>query len=92
MTSKVNDNDVAWYVVNTYAGQENRVKENLLKRISTMGLEDSLFDVVVAEETEVEYKNGKGNYKDAQSLLRLYSRAHAHDPTKPGTLSATPRA
>lgn len=59
MTSKVNDNDVAWYVVNTYAGQENRVKENLLKRISTMGLEDSLFDVVVAEETEVEYKNGK---------------------------------
>lgn len=48
-----------WYVVNTYAGQENRVKENLERRISTMGLEDSLFQVVVAEEKEVEYKNGK---------------------------------
>ncbi len=54
-----NENDVAWYVVNTYAGQENRVKENLEKRIKTMGLEDSLFQVVVAEETETEYKNGK---------------------------------
>ncbi len=48
-----------WYVVNTYAGQENRVKENLERRITTMGLEDSLFQIVVAEEKEIEYKNGK---------------------------------
>ena len=26
-----------WYVVNTYAGHENRVKENLVRRIDTMG-------------------------------------------------------
>ncbi|MBQ0065905.1 MAG: transcription termination/antitermination factor NusG [Firmicutes bacterium] len=48
-----------WYVVNTYAGQENRVKQNLERRIQTMGLEDYLFDIVVAEKTEIEYKNGK---------------------------------
>ncbi|EOS60530.1 transcription termination/antitermination factor NusG [Firmicutes bacterium M10-2] len=48
-----------WYVVNTYAGQENRVKENLERRIKTMGLEDSLFQVVVAEEKVTEYKNNK---------------------------------
>lgn len=48
-----------WYVVNTYAGHENRVKENLERRIETMGLQDYLFRVVVAEEKEVEYKNGK---------------------------------
>lgn len=48
-----------WYVVNTYAGQENRVKENLERRIKTMNLEDFLFNIVVAEETEIEYKNGK---------------------------------
>ena len=48
-----------WYVVNTYVGQENRVKENLERRIKTMGLEDSLFQIVVAEEKEIEYKNGK---------------------------------
>lgn len=58
-TDTTNHDDIAWYVVNTYAGQENRVKENLEKRIKTMGLEDSLFDIVVAEETETEYKNGK---------------------------------
>lgn len=48
-----------WYVVNTYAGQENRVKENLERRVKTMGLEDSLFQIVVVEEKEIEYKNGK---------------------------------
>lgn len=48
-----------WYVVNTYAGQENRVKENLERRVKTMGLEDSSFQIVVAEEKEIEYKNGK---------------------------------
>lgn len=48
-----------WYVVNTYAGQEDRVKENLERRINTMGLEDTLFDVVIAKEKVVEYKNNK---------------------------------
>lgn len=48
-----------WYVVNTYAGHERKVKENLERRIETMGLQDYLFRVVVAEETEIEYKNGK---------------------------------
>lgn len=54
-----NDLKKEWYVVNTYAGQENMVKENLERRIKTMGLEDSLFRILVAEETEVEIKNGK---------------------------------
>ena len=48
-----------WYVVNTYAGHENRVKENLERRVETMGLQDYLFRIIVAEETEIEYKNGK---------------------------------
>lgn len=61
--------NICWYVVNTYAGQENRVKENLEKRIKTMGLEDSLFQIVVAEETEIEYKNGK----EIQKTHNLFS-------------------
>lgn len=48
-----------WYVVNTYAGHENKVKENLEKRVETMGLQDALFRIVVAEEKTIEYKNGK---------------------------------
>ncbi len=48
-----------WYVVNTYAGHENRVKENLERRVETMGIEHNLFRILVAEEEEVEIKNGK---------------------------------
>lgn len=48
-----------WYVVNTYAGHENRVKENLEKRLMTMGISEQLFRIVVAEETQIEIKNEK---------------------------------
>ena len=51
--------DKQWYVVNTYAGHENRVKENLQRRVDSMGISEFMFKILVAEETEVEYKNGK---------------------------------
>ncbi|MFI3284800.1 MAG: transcription termination/antitermination protein NusG [Erysipelotrichaceae bacterium] len=50
---------VEWYVVNTYAGHENKVKENLAKRMETMGIAENLFQILVAEEAEIEFKNGK---------------------------------
>ena len=53
------ENKKQWYVVNTYAGHENRVKENLEKRLETMGISDNLFRIVVAEETQIEVKNEK---------------------------------
>ena len=52
-------NKKEWYVVNTYAGHENRVKDNLEKRLETMGISDNLFRIVVAEETQIEIKNDK---------------------------------
>ncbi|MBQ7891243.1 MAG: transcription termination/antitermination factor NusG [Erysipelotrichaceae bacterium] len=49
-----------WYVVNTYAGHENRVKDNLERRAESMGLQDNLLRILVAEEQEIEYtKTGK---------------------------------
>lgn len=53
------ENEKRWYVVNTYSGHENRVKDNLEKRVESMGIQDSLFRVLVAEEPEIEIKNGK---------------------------------
>ena len=44
------ENTKRWYVVNTYSGHENRVKDNLEKRIDTMGIQEQLFRVLVAEE------------------------------------------
>ncbi len=52
-------NEKRWYVVNTYAGHENRVKDNLEKRLETMGISDNLFRIVVAEKPDFEVKNGK---------------------------------
>ena len=49
-----------WYVINTYSGRENKVKEDLEKRIQTMNMQDNIFQVVVAEEKEIEFtKTGK---------------------------------
>ena len=52
-----------WYVVNTYSGHENKVKEKLEMRASTMGMEDYILRVVVPEQTEVEIKDGKTKEK-----------------------------
>ena len=52
-----------WYVVNTYSGHENKVKEKLEMRASTMGMEDYIYRVVVPEQKEVEVKDGKEKEK-----------------------------
>ncbi len=47
-----------WYVVNTYSGHENKVKEKLEMRASSMGMEDYIYRVVVPEQKEIEIKDG----------------------------------
>ncbi|EKK20053.1 Transcription antitermination protein NusG [Fructilactobacillus florum 8D] len=48
-----------WYVLHTYSGYENKVKENLTSRKDSMGMQDYIFDVVVPEQEKREVKNGK---------------------------------
>lgn len=48
-----------WYVVHTYSGYENKVKANLEKRVETMGMADKIFRVIVPEEEETDFKEGK---------------------------------
>lgn len=47
-----------WYVVNTYSGHENKVKEKLDMRIQSMNMQDYIFRVIVPEKTEIEIKDG----------------------------------
>jgi transcriptional antiterminator NusG len=49
----------SWYVVHTYAGYENKVKSNLESRISSMNMEDLIYEVVIPMEDAVEFKGGK---------------------------------
>jgi transcription termination/antitermination protein NusG len=48
-----------WFVIHTYAGYENKVKANLLSRISSMNVEESVFEVVIPMEDVMEIKQGK---------------------------------
>ena len=52
------ENEKLWYVVNTYSGHENKVKENLEMRTESMGMENNIFRVVIPETKEVEIKDG----------------------------------
>lgn len=47
-----------WYVVNTYSGHESKVRDNLLMRAQSMGMENNIFRVIVPEQKEVEIKDG----------------------------------
>jgi transcriptional antiterminator NusG len=48
-----------WYVVHSYAGYENRVKSNLETRISSLNMEDYIFQVEVPQREESVVKNGQ---------------------------------
>jgi len=50
-----------WFVIHTYAGYENKVKQNLEARIASMDMQNRIFRVVVPTEEEIEIKNGKRN-------------------------------
>ena len=47
-----------WYVLHTYSGYENKVKQNLETRIETMGLENNVFDIQIPMETVTEIRDG----------------------------------
>ena len=48
-----------WFVVHTYAGYENKVKSNLESRISSMNMEERIYEVVIPVEDVIEFKGGK---------------------------------
>ena len=48
-----------WYVIHSYAGYENKVRTNLLSRVTSLNMEDYIFQVEVPIEDVVEIKNGQ---------------------------------
>ncbi|MBK1784074.1 transcription termination/antitermination protein NusG [Prauserella cavernicola] len=48
-----------WYVVHSYAGYENKVKNNLETRRQTLDVEDFIFQIEVPTEEVTEIKNGQ---------------------------------
>jgi transcriptional antiterminator NusG len=48
-----------WFVVHTYAGYENKVKQNLASRVRSMNVEERIFEVVIPMEDVIEFKQGR---------------------------------
>ncbi|WP_312295623.1 transcription termination/antitermination protein NusG [Dermacoccus nishinomiyaensis] len=48
-----------WYVIHSYAGYEKRVKTNLEQRITSLNMEDYIFQIEVPMEDYTEIKNGQ---------------------------------
>ncbi len=48
-----------WYAIHTYAGYENAVLRNLKQRIDSLGMNDTIFNVIVPTEKKVKIKAGK---------------------------------
>ena len=47
-----------WYVIHTYSGMENRVKQNVDSRAQSLNMEDYIFESIVPTEDVVEIRNG----------------------------------
>ncbi|MEA2164679.1 MAG: transcription termination/antitermination protein NusG [Thermoanaerobaculia bacterium] len=48
-----------WYIVHTYSGFEDRVKENLNQRIEALGMRSKFGEIKIPVETLIEMKGGK---------------------------------
>ena len=57
--------DIKWYVVHTYSGYENKVRDSLLKAVENNGMQDKIVDVRIPVEEAVEIKNNKRGWCSA---------------------------
>lgn len=48
-----------WYVIHTYSGFENKVKQSIEQRVATLGLGEVVSQIMIPTETIVELKKGK---------------------------------
>jgi transcriptional antiterminator NusG len=48
-----------WYVIHTYSGFENKVKQSIEQRVSSVGMSAAVSQVMIPTETVVELKKGK---------------------------------
>ena len=48
-----------WYAVHTYSGHENKVRNNMLRRVILEGMEDKIGQILIPTEEVTEMKKGK---------------------------------
>ena len=53
-----NDIEKQWYIVSAYSSHENKVADNLRRRVDSMNMQDFIFRILVVEQEEPVFKNG----------------------------------
>jgi hypothetical protein len=48
-----------WYIIHTYSGFENKVRESLEQRVQAYGLQDEIGEVLIPTEDIVEKRGGR---------------------------------
>ena len=51
-------NKIKWYVIHTYSGYENKVKTNLELKVQSLGMTDTIRQILVPMHDEVDIKDG----------------------------------
>ena len=57
-----------WYAINTYSGHENKVKQNLEHRVSSLGQQRNVRQVVIPTEQVQELKDGQKVTKEQRTM------------------------
>ena len=47
-----------WYIVHTYSGYENKVRDNLKQRAEALGMTESIGEILIPTEDVVEMRDG----------------------------------
>lgn len=67
--------EAKWYVVHTYSGYENKVKNNIMQTVQNRHFEDYILEVRVPMESVVEIKNG-GSKTTEKKMFPGYVLVH----------------
>jgi transcriptional antiterminator NusG len=52
------DLEKQWYIVSAYSSHENKVADNLRRRVDSMNMQSYIFRIIVVEQEEPVFKNG----------------------------------
>jgi len=66
-----------WYIVHTYSGFENKVKESLEERVKAYGLQDEIGEILIPKEDIVEKRGGR-EVKTARRFFPGYILVEMH--------------
>lgn len=55
----IEEKKARWYIVHTYSGHENKVAKTLMQRVTSMGFEGRILDVLVPTRETIKVRSGK---------------------------------